>query len=171
MRSKTHEESYVKRIVSTEMVVLAGLLAVPAVADLEHRKGETAPPVTDPRLFHLHKFFAAHNSPLKDLAPEFLIAADKNDLDWRLLPSISLVESSAGKFYRNNNVFGWDSCHRRFPSVRASIHMVAAQLGTSPRYRDKSVSQILSIYNPRPEYSVRVKSVMRTIGALSLAPN
>lgn len=157
-----------KRIVSTEMVVLAGLLAVPAVADLEHRRVQKpVPPVTDPRLFHLHKFFASHNSPLEELAPEFLAAADENDLDWRLLPSISLVESSGGKFYRNNNVFGWDSCHRRFPSVRASIHLVAAQLGNSKRYKDKDASQILGIYNPRPAYSVRVKSVMRTIGALN----
>jgi hypothetical protein len=158
----------VKRIVSTEMVVLAGLLAVPAVAGLEHRRGEsTVPPITDPRLFHLHKFFAEHNSPLDELAPEFLAAADENALDWRLLPSISLVESSGGKFYRNNNVFGWDNCHRRFPSVRASIHLVAARLGNSSLYKDKDVNEILSTYNPRPEYSVRVQSVMRTIGAVN----
>ena len=157
-----------KRIVSTEMVVLAGLLAVPAVAGLEHRFGQIpATPITDPRLFHLQRFFAGHNSPLSELAPEFLAAADENELDWRLLPSISLVESSGGKFYRNNNVFGWDNCNRRFPSVRASIRLVAAQLGSSRRYKDKDVDQILSIYNPRPEYSVRVKSVMRTIGALN----
>jgi hypothetical protein len=115
----------------------------------------------------LHKFFAEHNSPLDELAPEFLAAADENDLDWRLLPSISLVESSGGKFYRNNNVFGWDNCNRRFPSVRASIRLVAGRLGNSSLYRDKDVDQILSIYNPRPEYSVRVKSVMQTIGALN----
>src|SRR5258708_27715293 len=139
------------------MVVLAGLLAVPAVAGLEHEMGATSvPPITDPRLLHLHKFFAQHNSPLEELAPEFLAAADRNDLDWRLLPSISLVESSGGKFYRNNNVFGWDNCNRRFPSIRASIHLVAAQLGNSKLYRDKDADQILSIYNPRPEYSVRV---------------
>jgi hypothetical protein len=155
-----------KRIVSTEMVVLAGLLAVPAVAGLEHQREEKpVPPIADPRLFHLHKFFSQHNSPLEELAPEFLAAADENDLDWRLLPSISLVESSGGKFYRNNNVFGWDSCKQRFPSVRTSIHLVAARLANSRLYKDKDVNQILSIYNPRPEYSVRVKSVMRTIGA------
>jgi len=150
------------------MVVLAGLLAVPAVAGLEHPMGETSvPSITDPRLVHLQEFFAEHNSPLEELVPEFLAAADENDLDWRLLPSISLVESSGGKFYRNNNVFGWDNCNRRFSSVRASIHLVAAQLGNSRLYKDKDVDEILSIYNPRPEYSVRVKSVMRTIGALN----
>jgi hypothetical protein len=171
LRIRTHEESYVKRIVSTEMVVFAGLLAVPAVAGLEHRLGESVPPIADPRLFHLHKFFAAHNSPLEKLAPEFLVAADENDLDWRLLPSISLVESSGGKFYRNNNVFGWDSCNQRFSSVRESIHLVAARLGNSRLYKDKDVNEILSIYNPRPEYSVRVKAVMRTIGAAEAALN
>jgi len=151
--------------------MLAGLLAVPAVAGLEHQREEKPiPPIADPRLFHLHTFFAQHNSPLAELAPEFLAAADENDLDWRLLPSISLVESSGGKFYRNNNVFGWDSCNRRFPSVRASIRLVATQLGNSRLYRDKDVNEILSIYNPRPEYSIRVKAVMRTIGAAELAP-
>ena len=36
----------------------------------------------------LENFFAARHCPVRGLAREFLIAADKNGLDWRLLPSI-----------------------------------------------------------------------------------
>ena len=95
---------------------------------------------------------------------DFLVAADQNELDWRLLPSISIIESSGGKDYTNNNVFGWDSCKERFSSVRAGIHYVAAQLGKSSRYKGKNVDRKLQIYNPLPEYSQRVKAVMRAMG-------
>jgi hypothetical protein len=98
------------------------------------------------------------------------VAADQNQLDWRLLPSISMVESSGGKVYTNNNVFGWDSCRERFTSVRAGIHFVAAQLGRSRRYKGKDIDSKLQMYNPLPEYSQRVKAVMRSIGTRSQPP-
>jgi hypothetical protein len=84
-----------------------------------------------------------------------------------LLPSISMIESSGGKDYTNNNVFGWDSCREKFSSVRAGIHFVAAQLGRSSRYKCKDIDGKLQLYNPLPEYSQRVKAVMRSIGARS----
>ena len=93
----------------------------------------------DPRLSRLQKFFGDRDCPLRDSAKDFLIAADQNQLDWRLLPSISMIESSGGKDYGNNNVFGWGSCKERFSSVRAGIHYVAAQLGKSRRYKGKDI--------------------------------
>lgn len=118
----------------------------------------------DPRLQRLEQFFAERDCPLREAAADFLVAADRNDLDWRLLPSISIIESSGGKDYTNNNVFGWDSCRERFSSVREGIHYVAAQLANSKRYKDKSLDWKLRTYNPVPGYSMRVKAVMRTLG-------
>src|SRR5437868_3562910 len=104
-----------------KVVVFAGLLAVPGVT--EQHSAENHPP-SDPRLARLRQFFNSHTCPLIKFAPDFLIAADENDLDWRLLPSISVLESGGGKNYRNRNVFGWRSGRHRFSSVRAGIHEV-----------------------------------------------
>ena len=49
-------------------------------------------------------------------------------LDWRLLPSLSFVESSGGKAARNNNLFGWDSGRAAFSSAAAGIRAVASSL-------------------------------------------
>jgi len=89
-------------------------------------------------------------------------------LDWRLLPSISIIESSGGKDYRNNNVFGWDSCRESFTSVREGIHFVAGQLANSKLYKDKTLDSKLSTYNPLPDYPRKVKAVMHALGSESL---
>jgi hypothetical protein len=114
----------------------------------------------DPRLRRLQEFFSARECPLQAAAADFLVAADRNDLDWRLLPSISMIESSGGKDYRKNNVFGWNSCREGFSSVQEGIHFVAARLANSKLYKDKDLDDKLSTYNPRPDYPRRVKAVM-----------
>jgi hypothetical protein len=150
-----------RKFISTGFVLVAGLVGTPTANSIS-AAGTKAP--ADPRLAHLNKFFAALDSPVRDLAPEFLAAADRHTLDWRLLPSIAVVESSAGKDYKNNNIFGWDSCNKKFPSVRAGIHEVAARLATSRLYRKKGVEGILNTYNPNSDYAPRVMRIMRSIG-------
>ena len=147
-----------------DILLVAGLLAAPLTTSVQAYRAK--PPVddSDPRLARLKSFFAKRGCPLKDSAADFLVAADQNSRDWRLLPSISMVESSGGKDYKNNNVLGWDSCKERFSSVRAGIHYVAAQLGKSKRYKGKDLNHKLQLYNPLPEYTLRVKAVMRSIG-------
>jgi hypothetical protein len=148
-----------------DILLVAGLLAAPLTTSVQEYRAKPALDEKDPRLSRLKKFFGDRDCPLKDSAQDFLLAADQNSLDWRLLPSISMVESSGGKAYTNNNVFGWNSCKYRFPSVRAGIHYVAAQLGKSSRYKGKDLNRKLQLYNPLPEYSQRVKAVMRSIQA------
>ena len=89
--------------------------------------------------------------------------ASEGKLDWRLLPSISLVESGGGRAAHNNNLFGWDGGRAIFASLRAGIHDVASHLGTSKLYRNKDVDGILRTYNPNADYPGVVKSVMRRI--------
>lgn len=150
-----------------DFLLFAGLLAAPATVSVQQYKAATPVKSKDPRLSRLEKFFADRDCPLRDVAKDFLVAADQNQLDWRLLPSISMIESSGGKDYKNNNVLGWDSAKSRFPSVRAGIHFVAAQLGRSKRYKGKNIDNKLQTYNPVPEYCERVKAVMRAIGSCS----
>ncbi len=150
-----------------DFLLVAGLLAAPATMSVQQYQASPAVKKNDPRLSRLQKYFGDRDCPLRDSAQDFLLAADQNQLDWRLLPSISIIESSGGKVYVNNNVFGWASSKQRFSSVRAGIHYVAAQLGKSRRYKGKDINRKLQIYNPLPEYSQRVKAVMRAIGSCS----
>ncbi len=151
--------------VSKGLFVFAGLLAAPVATKVDHEVRASQQPVSDPRLVRLHQFLAKRDCPITRYAADFIQAADDNDLDWRLLPSISVIESGGGKEFKNNNVFGWNSCKDRFPSVRAGIHFVAARLSRSNLYRAKSLDQKLRTYNPRQEYPAMVKSVMRSIGS------
>lgn len=149
-----------------KFVVLAGLLAAPSGSAVK-----ALAPQQDPRLTQIKHFFERYDCPLAPFADEFLQQADSNRLDWRLLPSLSFIESSGGKYLRNNNVFGWNSCRTRFPSVRAGIGIVASELGRSNLYKDKPLDQVLRTYNPYPNYGKRVKAVMRTMGGPALALN
>jgi len=146
------------------MVIVAGLIAVPAVVSHGQELNGEKTRAADPRLLRLQQFFAARDCPLREVAADFLAAADHNALDWRLLPSISIIESSGGKDYRNNNVFGWDTPLQSFASVREGIHYVAAQLARSDLYKNKSLDGKLRTYNPNPAYPHKVKAVMRALG-------
>jgi len=146
------------------MVLAAGLITVPAAVSQQADSASPKTQVADPRLVRLQKFFAERDCPLRAVAADFLLAADRYALDWRLLPSISMIESSGGKDYRNNNVFGWDTPLQSFASVREGIHYVAAQLARSDRYKNKSLDGKLRTYNPNPAYSGKVKAVMQALG-------
>ena len=149
----------------TKTLLAVGLLAAPVTVSMQPPSPTVHIEPVDPRLGLLWQYFADRNCPLRDSAADFLIAADQNELDWRLLPSISMIESSGGKDYRNNNVFGWDSCRESFSSIQAGIHFVASKLAKSKMYKGKNVDQKLSTYNPQPDYLPRVKAVMRALGS------
>ena len=152
------------RKLSTGVVLFAGLMAQAPMTDYA---GLPAPvpeqKEEDPRLARLREFFQTFGSPAHQLAEDFLIAADNHSLDWRLLPSISIIESGGGKAYRNNNIFGWDNGDKRFHTVREGIHRVANRLANSRLYRDKSVSEILRTYNGTDEYPAKVLAVMERL--------
>lgn len=156
------------RSVSKRLVVFAGLLVVPVATNVGKPKSAVPHPSADQRLARLKKYLAQRDCPLNEYAADLIEAADRNDLDWRLLPSISVIESSGGKNYMNNNVFGWNSCKERFPSVRDGIDYVASRLANSDLYKEKSLDQMLRVYNPHRDYPRKVKSVMRTISATDL---
>ena len=155
-------------MVRREFVFFAGLLAVPATVSGQIKPAVVTQPTVlqedDARLPRLRRFFLERKSPLTRLAADFLHAADRYALDWRLLPSLSMVESDGGRAQKRNNIFGWNSGRSGFPSVEAAIDIVAAKLGTSKLYRNKDLDRLLRTYNPNPKYAERVKSVMQTIG-------
>lgn len=153
-----------KKMLTSGLMVFAGMVSLPA--SVSPGQTHSSPPPDyrhDPRLRTLQRFFGKAGCPAQKYSDAFLEAADTYDLDWRLLPSISFVESTGGKAARNNNFFGWDSGRAAFPTPTAGIHAVGYRLAHSELYRDKDVDGILATYNPNADYAAKVKSVMRQI--------
>jgi hypothetical protein len=143
-------------------ILWAGLAAAGACAN-----AQSAPVASvhhaDPRLAKLRVFFNSYDSPAERLAEHFLKAADRYGLDWRLLPSISIVETGGGKTAVNNNLLGWQSARKRFASARECIYFVAKRLTESKLYRGKNLEGLLARYNARRPWADLVKTVMRRV--------
>ncbi len=126
-------------------------------------------------------YFGTRNMPLEGLGMKMVIEAEKNDLDWRLLPAIAIRESTGGKFACKKvlyNSFGWGSCKIGFNSNEEAIETVALNLGgnhpkTEKYYDEKTTKQILRAYNPPsivPRYAEQVISIMNAIGEAEVTP-
>jgi len=153
-----------RKLLSSGLVMFAGMVSAPSGVSTCQTIHRPAPDYRHDRRFGLlQRFFNRWECPARALSHVFLEAADDYDLDWRLLPSLSWVESTGGKQARHNNMFGWDSGRASFTSLSAGIHTVGYYLSKSDLYRDKSIDEILSTYNPDAEYARKVKSVMRQI--------
>ncbi len=162
-------------VFAKQLGVLAGLSLLAFTMKLEKvADAKPLPPLMparpvspDPRTDRLKKFLARLHCPVSNLSEEFIHAADDNQLDWRLLPSISVVESGGGKAYRNNNIFGWNNGTQLFPTIRAGLNEVAFRLGKSPLYRHRDVLGKLKIYNPDESYAASVLDVMNRISPVA----
>ncbi len=124
-------------------------------------------------------YFRKYEMPLEGMGTKMVLEAEKNDIDWRLLPAISVRESTGGIFACKkvkNNAFGWGSCKIGFNSNEEAIETVARNLGgnnpkTSHHYEDKTTKEILRAYNPPsivPKYAEQVISIMNSIGGADL---
>jgi hypothetical protein len=166
------------------VAVVLGLLVLPTAARVQQVtalrpqaftseplvvKSKLQPAPVDPRVARLSKFFSSLNCPVRSLSADFVMAADENHIDWRLLPSISVIESGGGKVYRNNNIFGWSRGNVLFSSIRHSIHEIAYKLGRSPLYRRRDTVGKLRIYNS--EDSDYVQNVLDVMNRISPTPH
>ena len=118
----------------------------------------------DARPALLRNFFLSHHCALNAYNADFLEAADTNHLDWRLLPSLAIVESGCVARNGTNNLFGWRSGRARFPSIQTGIQRVAARLATSRIYAGREMRQVLRIYNSgHRHYAGRVLAMMNSL--------
>lgn len=123
------------------------------------------PPVSraDQRVERLRAFFQAYRCQEPHHVQEYLRAADVYGLDYRLLPAISIRETTCGWTEQDNNWWGYHPGRQIFPSVEAGIDFVARRLAKEPPYAGKSLREKLYTYNPRPAYPVEVERIMRQI--------
>ena len=121
---------------------------------------------TDIRVKALKNVFEKYNSPLVDEASSYVALADKNGVDWKLLPAISGLESSFGKRLMPNsyNAYGWGGGHIYFDSWEQGIDTITKAL--SQKYYARGADTVWTIgpiYAESPTWAVRVNSFMQKI--------
>jgi hypothetical protein len=137
-------------------------LAIASTADMAPPIGVLVP--SDPRVPRLERFFQHYNCPTPYHVSEYLRASDGYNLDYRLLPAISVRESQCGAWEQmENNFWGYHPDRQSFPSVEAGIDYVARQLAQNPYYRGKTLVEKLFVYNPRRAYPIEVQRIMSQI--------
>lgn len=123
----------------------------------------TANVVRDNRAQILQAYLEKYNSPLAPYANTFVEEADKNNIDWKLVASISGVESYFGHYIPFGSYNGWGfgvygKNVRMFISWPDAIHTVTKALRTD--YMDKwgaqNIYQIGHIYAADPLWAGKV---------------
>lgn len=91
----------------------------------------------DPRVIAMQKFLFDYNSPMYPYSRTFITEADKYGLDWRLVASISGVESAFGNILPKDthNAWGWRGINKnpqgwsQFDSWNSAIAEVTRGMG------------------------------------------
>lgn len=106
-------------------------------------------------------YLAKFNSPLQAYSQDFIDAANKYGLDWKLVPAIAGVESTFGKFIPGGyNGWGWGVYGSQaiyFSSWKDAIYTVSK--GLRENYIDKGYKDPYSmnkIYAESPTWGVKV---------------
>ena len=160
-------------------VPLSGIPSIPSITALNNTiTSENSVITTQEEVARKEKaglidaYFKEHDAPLEGYGMKFVVEAEKNDIDWRLLPAIAMRESTGGKQACKrvpNSVFGWGSCKISFESIDQSIEVVSKNLGgnnpnTDHHYEGKTTEQILRKYNSYiKNYPAQVMSIMEDI--------
>lgn len=122
--------------------------------------------VVDNRAQIIDNYFAKRNMPLEGYGQKMVEVADANGLDWKLLPAISIRETSGGKHMcRKNNPFGWGSCKIEFKTMDLAIETVGYKLANMSVYKGKTTERKLYHYNGTvvPTYPKEVLAIMNSI--------
>ncbi len=127
-------------------------------------------------------YFRKYDMPLVGTGLKMVEEAEKNGIDWRLLPAIAVRESTGGKHACKGvtySAFGWGSCKINFDSNEEAIETVARNLGgnnpnTDHHYAGKTTKEILQKYNPPSvvrNYANQVMNIMDAIGLADTVPD
>lgn len=167
----------------TQLLAFVPFMAIPSISVASHIGSLEINPVTKVEISVedirkekaeiIDSFFKSRSMPLNGSGMTFVLVAEKYGLDWRLLPAISVRESSGGKAACSYNAFGWGSCKlHNFHSYEEAIEAVGKNLGganksTSRYYAGKSTMEKLYYYNGsvEPAYPGEVVAIMNMIEA------
>lgn len=144
-------------------LIFAGVLGIAAAGSQADQDVTKNRKKLDLRETILRKFLRANHCPDQEYAEVFISEADRHGLDWRLLPSLALVESGGGRTAKGNNLFGWANGKAAFTSIGEAIHTVASALAHGKAYRDKTLDAKLATYNHGTDYRAMVRDIMNQI--------
>ena len=176
IKADTLKETSKTVFIQKENSIANGLIALNQAVDEKAKELEARlDSVRQAKADAIDAYFEARDMPLFGTGMKMAEEADKNDLDWRLLPAIAARESTGGKndcIKVDNNPFGWGSCRIGFKTIDDAIETVAKNLGgnnpsTKRHYGDKTLKGILQAYNPPSivaNYANQVIRIMNTIG-------
>ncbi len=139
-----------------------------AVGIQPHPKAIAVQTITDNRVIALRNVLENYGSPLAPYAKDYVDAADKYDMDWKLLPAIAGLESSYGihQPVGSNNSYGWGGGRIHFDSVEEGINTVLAALKNKYAARGATtVETIAPIYSESATWAPRVRIFMNSIEA------
>ena len=123
----------------------------------------------------LNTYFADRSMPLAGYGMQFVLVAEKYGLPYDFLPAIAVRESSGGKYYMNNNPFGWGSAKIKFKDFNEAIEEVGKNLAgadsaTAQYYAGKSIKEKLYYYNGSvvPTYTGEVLGIMDKMDSVEI---
>ena len=125
--------------------------------------------VSEKKVKKLKVFFEKHSSLLASHSGILVYCASKYGFDYRLLPSILMVESSGCKnFIRStNNCFGWSHGTYRFASIQDSIVKVSKWIATAPQFKKfqetGKIEDLGEVYAEDKGWAEKVKYFMKEI--------
>jgi len=124
----------------------------------------------DSRVKILESFLNKYSSPLAPFASDFVKTADNYDLDWRLVASISGVESTFGKHvpYNSYNGWGWGIYGKNviyFSSWEEGIETVSRGLRENyiNKWKATNTYEIGRIYAASPRWASNVNYFIEKI--------
>lgn len=147
-----------------------------APIDPSYNASTTAPALVDgmtqtERAAKIDAFFSERGAPLAGYGMDMVQDADKYGIDWRLVAAIATNESSGGiqecpakNGVKTYDSFGYNGCHSTFRSYDDAIDTVSRDLAgeipsTAKYYDNKTISQIIDVYNP-PAYNANYKHLV-----------
>lgn len=131
----------------------------------------TAVRAEDARPVLVERFLHENSSPMSGMGKTFVTAADKYELDWRLLPAIAFQESTLGKhiIFGSYNAFGWGvidntTIGMSFNSWEDSIFTVAKGLREDYLNKGYTTPETINInYAADKDWNKKVRFAMEEI--------
>jgi hypothetical protein len=152
-----------KRFLPSGFMIFAGVLGIAAAAVQTDQDVTKNRKKFDLREAILRKFLRDKHCPDQEYTELFIAEADAYHLDWRLLPSLALVESGGGRVAKGNNIFGWANGKSTFTSIGEAMHHVARALSLGQAYRGKDLDGKLAAFNQGTDYGAMVRDIMNQI--------
>jgi hypothetical protein len=152
-----------KRFLPSGFLIFAGVLGIATASVHSDQDVTKNRKKFDLREAILRKFLKDRHCPDQEFTEAFVAEADAHGLDWRLLPSLALVETGGGRTMKGNNIFGWNNGRYAFSTIGEAIHTVASTLAHGKAYRGKDLDGKLAAYNQGTDYPAMVLQIMRQI--------